>query len=77
VPVRQSLERRRSLEELLGSLESQRIHHLRGIEVLEVTNTTEARQLLEALARDTADAWLAREAKAALERLARGPAANR
>ena len=42
-----------------------------------MTNTPEARLLREALAGGTADAWLAREAKAALERLASRPVANR
>jgi hypothetical protein len=41
------------------------------LEVLEHIGTPEAREVLKALAKDAPDARLTREAKAALERLAR------
>jgi WD40 repeat protein len=49
---------------------------LRAVEVLEQVGSAEARQLLEALSREAPEAWLKQEAKAALERLARRPAAT-
>ena len=44
---------------------------LRAVEVLEMIGTAEARKVLEGLARGAAECDLTREAKAALERLAR------
>jgi hypothetical protein len=49
---------------------------LRAVAVLEQTGTPEARQVLEALRQGPAEARLTREAKAALTRLARRPAAE-
>jgi hypothetical protein len=50
---------------------------LRAVEVLENSGAPEARELLEKLANEKGDAPLAREAKAALGRLARRPAPAR
>jgi RNA polymerase sigma factor (sigma-70 family) len=69
-----SVEMRRRLEYVLerlrGSGDSgERLQQARALEVLEATRTPEARAVLEELARGEADAWLTREAKAALARL--------
>jgi hypothetical protein len=69
---RPSLEVRHRLEELLDKVESltpQRLRILRTLEVLEHAPGTEARQLLQALAKGEPGAWLTREAQAALKRL--------
>jgi hypothetical protein len=50
-----------------------RLRDLRGVSVLERKDTTEARLLLEALAKGSPQASLTREARAALERLAKRP----
>jgi hypothetical protein len=68
------LETRRRVEALLekaANLSSDRLRALRALEVLEQAGTPEARQALETLAEGVAEARLTREAKAALERLAR------
>jgi RNA polymerase sigma factor (sigma-70 family) len=81
-PLRQALnkspspEPRRRLERLLGQLRGQPpapelLRSLRAIEVLEHVGTPQARDLLETLARGTAEARLTREAKASLERLSK------
>jgi RNA polymerase sigma factor (sigma-70 family) len=71
----QSLEARRRLEQLLEKLERQDLspamaRSVRAIETLELIGSAEARNLLEALARDGADSRQTREAKAAFDRLA-------
>ena len=49
----------------------ERLRQSRALEVAEAMGTPEARSLLEELAKGPAEAWLTREAKAALARLAR------
>jgi hypothetical protein len=56
-----------------GQLPGGRLRELRAVEVLERVGTDEAKRLLTVLANGTPDARLTREAKAALERLARDP----
>ena len=68
-------ETRRQLTMLLdqvGSrpLSSEQLHVLRGVEVLEQTGTSGARQVLKVLTTGAPEARLTREAKASLERLA-------
>jgi WD40 repeat protein len=70
-----SLEVRRRIEPLLGNLtrpplSSERLRALRAVTVLEQAGTAEARQLVGELASGDPDVRLAREAKAALRRLA-------
>jgi RNA polymerase sigma factor (sigma-70 family) len=76
-----SVEVVRRIERLLKKLEdlsSGRLRAIRALELLEQVDTPEARQFLEALARGAEGAWLTREAKASLRRLAkRGGAAPR
>jgi WD40 repeat protein len=69
-----SLEAQRRVDVLLDKLDPQRLtgptlQMQRGIEVLETMGTPEARRLLEALARGTAEARLTRAAQAAINRL--------
>jgi RNA polymerase sigma factor (sigma-70 family) len=71
-----SPEVRRRAEQLLQKLaatarSSARLQAVRGLQALEYLGTPEARQVLQALAKGAPDARLTREAKAALERLAR------
>jgi hypothetical protein len=71
-----SLEARRRVENLLHKVEARilspkQLLTLRAIEVLEHIDTPEARQLLRRQAGGAAEARLTREAKAALERLAK------
>jgi RNA polymerase sigma factor (sigma-70 family) len=62
------------LEQLVEKeLKGERLRSLRALEVLELAGTTEARQLLEALAKGEPGARLTREASAALQRLERRP----
>jgi WD40 repeat protein len=73
-----SLEVRRRVETLLQKLEGpvtapRLLRHVRSVEVLEHIATLRARQVLEALAQGAPEARLTREAKAALQRLARRP----
>jgi dipeptidyl aminopeptidase/acylaminoacyl peptidase len=66
-----SLEVRQRLEELIARTEflsPQRLRTLRSLEVLEHVPGTEARQLLQALAKGVEGTWLTREAQAALQR---------
>jgi dipeptidyl aminopeptidase/acylaminoacyl peptidase len=75
-----SVEVRRRVEELLERFgtavtSAERLRGLRGIEVLEQAGTSEARAVLEKLAGQAPESDLTREAKGALERLARRPAA--
>jgi hypothetical protein len=65
-----SLELRRRAEGLLEELATEHLRAGRALEVLEWLNTPESRRLLGELARGAPDAWLTREAKAALERRA-------
>jgi RNA polymerase sigma factor (sigma-70 family) len=69
-----SAEVRRRAEGLLAKLEEGRLLEDRAVEVLEAAATAETRQVLQDLAGGEAGAWLTREAKASLERLARRPA---
>jgi WD40 repeat protein len=73
-----SAEAHRRLERLLskqlrekGLPSPERLRTLRALEILERAGTTEARQLLAALAGGAPGAWLTREAKAALGRLSK------
>ena len=73
-----SLELRRRLEKMLKKQEQERwapsperLRLLRALEALELAATPEAQRLLEKLASGVPDAYLTREAKAALERLTR------
>jgi len=75
-----SLEVRRRLEKLLGNLAPEspnRLRMLRAVEVLEHAGGADARRLLEELAGGAPGAWLTREGKASLERLARRPVVGR
>jgi RNA polymerase sigma factor (sigma-70 family) len=71
-----SVEVRRRAEYLLDRMKAsgdsgERLRQSRALEVAEAMATPEARSLLEDLAKGSAEAWLTREAKAALARLAR------
>jgi WD40 repeat protein len=74
-----SAEARRQVEVLLEKLpltgSAARLRAFRAVEVLEVIDTPAARRLLERLAGGAPEARLTREAHAALDRLARRPAA--
>jgi hypothetical protein len=74
-----SVEVRKRLEELLSKVgglpAGETLRLLRTVEVLERIGSPEARQTLETVAKGAPDGWLAQEAKASLERLARRPAA--
>jgi RNA polymerase sigma factor (sigma-70 family) len=76
---RPSLEVRRriqaQLEELNRSLSGEQLREARAVEVLEQIGTPSAHELLRALAEGAPGARLTRETGAALERLARRPAA--
>jgi RNA polymerase sigma factor (sigma-70 family) len=71
-----SLESRRRIEKLIDDLFGQedisgeRLRTLRAIEILERIGSTQACQVLGRLAEGSADAWLTKEAKATLQRLA-------
>jgi hypothetical protein len=69
-----SLELRRRTDRLWQALEgrelsAERLRAVRGLEVLEQIATPEARAALKALAGGAPEAWLTREAQAALQRL--------
>jgi WD40 repeat protein len=69
-------EARKRMEELLkktdsGAPRGELLRSLRVVEVLETISTPEAKSVLQALAKGTADASLTRAAQAALERLGR------
>lgn len=71
-----TLEVRRRIEDILNKLEPhspppETLRKLRAIEVLEHVNTPAARRCLEVLAKGAADARQTRDAKAALQRLAK------
>lgn len=73
---RPPLETRRRLEPLLEEVAQRRftteeLRLVRAVETLESSGDPQAHRLLEVLAKGAAEAWLTREAKAALERLAR------
>jgi WD40 repeat protein len=79
-----SLDLRRRLEMLVEkqvqewrNLSPRRLQSLRSVEVLEFVATAQARSLLEALAKGDSEARLTREAKAALERMAKQPSPTR
>jgi hypothetical protein len=77
---RPSIEVRRRLTELLDRLHAdglsgEAVRTVRAVEVLERIGTADARRLLESLAGGPQGARLTREAKAALDHLARRPAA--
>jgi WD40 repeat protein len=70
------LETRRRAEQLVAALERQelspgQLRLLRALEALERMNTAEARQVLQTLAKGAPGSVLTREARAALQRLAR------
>jgi RNA polymerase sigma factor (sigma-70 family) len=67
------IEVRRSVDGLLQAIDSQRVRARRAVEVLELINTAAARELLGALAKGAAGAWLTQEAKESLDRLSRRP----
>jgi hypothetical protein len=73
-----SLEVRRRVRQVLSKLEpsasGERLRALRAVQVLEYAGTPEAKEYLRALAEGAAEARLTREAKAALERLAKAAA---
>lgn len=75
-----SLEMKRRVQEVLTALESpepltaEAVRELRAVVALERVGNREARETLAALTKGVPDARLTREAKAALERLARLPA---
>jgi hypothetical protein len=76
-----SPEVRRRVEDLLErrgrqGLSAERLRELRAVELLESIGTAEARQVLGVLAQGERQAGLTREAKAALERLARRATAS-
>lgn len=70
-----SLEMRQRIQQVLSKLEpsasAERLRALRAIQVLEYAGTAEAKEQLRTLAKGVPDARLTREAKAALERLAK------
>jgi hypothetical protein len=73
-----SVEARRRIEQILQQLqgpvtEPERMRPLRAVEALEQIGTPDARKVLEALAKGAPEAWLTREARASLERLAKRP----
>jgi hypothetical protein len=53
------------------------VRSVRAVQALEQLGTAEARKVLQALAKGAPEAWLTREAKASLDRLARRPAGSR
>jgi len=70
---RPSIELRRRVERLLEGLGPSapgQLDQLRGLEVLELAGTAEARQALRELARGAPEAWLTQEAERALQRMA-------
>jgi hypothetical protein len=74
-----SVEARRRIEQLLAKLDNigsspETLRSIRAVEVLEHIAAPEARELLRKLAEGAPEAHLTREAKAALDRLARRPA---
>jgi RNA polymerase sigma factor (sigma-70 family) len=76
-----ALETRRRLEQLIEkqereewSLTPENLRSRRALEVLERAGTPEAKDVLTALASGAPGAWLTRDARAALERLAQRPA---
>jgi hypothetical protein len=75
-----SPETRRRLEALLEGLDhppaGQRLQALRAVEMLEQVGDSQARQVLESVAKGTPEARLTQEAKASLERLAGRPDAS-
>jgi hypothetical protein len=72
-----SVEAQRRMERLIEKLDgvnaSEKMRTLRALGVLERIDTAEGRELLQQLAKGDADGLLAKEAKAALERLERRP----
>jgi hypothetical protein len=75
------LEAKRRAEQLLARLENPlavegRLQQVRALEVLEQIGDGESRRILQTLANGEPSAWLTREAKASLDRLAKFPAAN-
>jgi hypothetical protein len=74
-----SIEERRRIAQLLGALgavaSGPALRSLRAVEVLEQVGSSEARQMLEALAAGMPSARLTREAKGALQRLGKRPVA--
>ena len=77
---RPSAEPRRRLEALLDKQAAEewgpsadRLRSVRALEVLERVSTPEAKKLLAELAKGAPEAWLTREAKAALDRINKQP----
>jgi hypothetical protein len=76
-----SREARRRLEQVINKLHeavpsTKALRALRAVEALEWIGTSEARQLLQGLAKGAPEAQLTQEAKASLERLAKRPTAK-
>ncbi len=65
-----SLEVRRRIEAVLAKLANERLRVLRALEAIERMNTSEARQVVDALAHGAPHAWLTEEARAITKRLA-------
>ncbi|MFL5340498.1 MAG: WD40 repeat domain-containing protein [Gemmataceae bacterium] len=72
---RAGAEARRRIDALLEAADARptaaKLQALRGLEVIELIATPDARQLLESLSALTEDTWLKREARATLDRLRR------
>jgi hypothetical protein len=70
-----SLEARQRIQQVLSKLEpmpsAERLRALRSVQILEYAGTPEAKKCLETLAGGLQEARLTREAKAALERMAK------
>lgn len=65
-----SLEVRRRIEAVLAKLANERLRLLRALEAIERMNTSEGRQVVDALAHGAPHAWLTEEARAIAKRLA-------
>lgn len=79
--ARPELEQRKRLEQLVREAENEmaapgRLHLWRTLAALEQMRTPPARKLLETLATGTPEAWLTRQAKASLQRVAKQSAAK-
>jgi RNA polymerase sigma factor (sigma-70 family) len=64
-----SLEVRQRIEAVLAKFASERLRQIRALEALELMNTSEARRLVETLAKGEPHAWLTQEARAISKRM--------